>query len=280
MLNLSIPEDSAASVLLQRALLYFMSGTPGKYISGEQGHKVPNQSSFIFCGAIQQFGFYAHLLGRYAVVVLVSLLAASCAGYRGGWVSVAYLGDTPPSVLANSRGSIKGDNPPELSLPGLTLHVTINNQLCTYDTVVYFFALPVSVDLSNVHSRIIEPGKTRVYVTATPLVPGFVFRQAAAVLQVAEKRFTGAAGFEFGMWDDAWKRVERGGKYEHRPIASEYILSEVGRTYLLSIDFLTPVPSPESPDIVLDLSQALRSTTQSPLPLIRFAPARWNESYG
>ena len=157
--------------------------------------------------------------------------------------------------------------------------VTIDSQLRTYDTQVYFFALPLSVDPRNVYPKNIEPGKTRVFVGATPQVPGFVFRPAAAVLQVANKRFTGAAGFEFGRWDDEWKRVERGGRWEHRPIASEYVLSEVGRRYYLSIDFATPVPSPELPDIVLDLSQALRSTTESPPPLIRFAPVRWKEGY-
>jgi hypothetical protein len=75
------------------------------------------------------------------------------------------------------------------------------------------------------------------------------------------------------------KRVERGGRWEHRPIASEFVLSEAGRRYYLSIDFATPVPSPESPDIVLDLSQALRSATEPPLPPIRFAPVRWKEGY-
>jgi hypothetical protein len=75
-----------------------------------------------------------------------------------------------------------------------------------------------------------EPGKTRVFVTVTPQIAGFVFRPAAAMLQVAEKRFAGAAGFEFGMWGHAWKRVERrGGKWEHRPVTAEYIPSDVGR---------------------------------------------------
>jgi hypothetical protein len=50
-------------------------------------------------------------------------------------------------------------------------------------------------------------------------------------------------------------------------------------TVHLSIDFATPVPSPESPDIALDLSQAVKSITEAPLPLIRFAPIRWKEGY-
>jgi len=219
------------------------------------------------------------LLGWRTNLVLASFLAASCAGYRGGWESVAYLGDTPPAALADSSAQDRARNLPELRVPGLTLQVTIDNRLRTYDTQVYFFALPLSVDPRNVYPKNIQPGKTRVFVTATPQVPGFVFRPAAAVLQVADKRFTGAAGFEFGLWDNEWKRVERGGRWEHRPIVSEFVLAEVGRRYYLSIDFVTPVPSPESPNIVLDLSQALRLSTEPPLPLIRFAPVRWKEGY-
>ena len=216
---------------------------------------------------------------RHLSIVIASALVAGCAGYRGGWESVAYLGDTPPAARTEATAADRAHNPPELSVPGLKLRVAIDNQLRTYDTQVYFFALPLSIDPRNVYSRNVKPGKTRVFVTVTPQAAGFVFRPETAVLQFAEKRFTGAAGFEFGMWDVEWKRVEAGGKWEHRPIASDYALAEVGRRYYLSVDFATPVPSPESADIVLDLSEALRSTTQPPLPLIRFAPVRWKEGY-
>lgn len=164
-------------------------------------------------------------------------------------------------------------------MPGLKLRVTIDNQVRTYDTQVYFFALPLSVDPRNVYPKNVASGKTRVFVTVTSQVPGFIFRPTAAVLQVADQRFTGAAGFEFGLWDNEWKRVERGGRWEHRPIVSEFALTEVGRRYYFSIDFVTPVPSPESQNIVLDLSQALKSSTEPPVPLIRFAPVRWKEGY-
>jgi hypothetical protein len=157
--------------------------------------------------------------------------------------------------------------------------VTIDNQLRTYDTQVYLFVLPLSVDPRDVYPKNHEPGKTRVFVNVVPRVPGFVFRPSAAVLQVADKRFNGAAGLEFGMWDEKWNRVERGGKWEHRPILADFLLSEVGRQYLLSIDFATPVPSPESRDIILDLSHSLTSATEAPLPPIRFAPIRWKERY-
>ena len=216
---------------------------------------------------------------RITSLLIVSSLVASCAGYRGGWESVAYIGDMPPEALGDSVPLNQVRRLGELSASGLRLRVTIDNQLRTYDTQVYLFVLPLSVDPRSVYPRNHDVGKTRVFVTVIPQVPGFIFRPSAATLRVADKRFTGSAGFEFGMWDEKWNRVDRGGKWEHRPIAGDFLLSEVGRQYLLSIDFVTPVPSPESPDIVLDLSQSLTSAAEPPLPPIRFAPVRWKEGY-
>ena len=216
---------------------------------------------------------------RKTCLLLVCFLVTSCAGFRGGWESVAYIGDAPPAALSDAARQGDVRNPPELSVSGLKLRVTIDNQLRTYDTQVFLFAVPGSIDPRHVYPKNHVPGMTRVYVDVTPQAPGFVFRPAAATLRVADKPFAGAAGFEFGMWDDKWNRVAQGGKWEHRPIASELVLSEVGRRYLLSIDFATPVPSPESRDIVLDLSRALASAAAPALPPIRFAPVRWKEGY-
>ena len=181
-----------------------------------------------------------------AVWLALVLLVAGCAGYRGGWESVAYLGEAPPQGLEDPNADR------------------------TYDTQVYLFVLPLGVDPRNVYPQDYEPGKTRVHVNVVPQAGDFVFTPSHAVLKIGTKEYAGAAGYDFG---------KEGGKWEHRPVGTEMRLTEVGRQYLLSIDFPTPVPSPESRDIVLDLSRALRSPTQPPLPTIKFAPARWKEGY-
>ena len=59
-------------------------------------------------------------------------------------------------------------------------------------------------------------------------------------------------------------------------------LTQPGKRYLLSLEFDIPVPSPKSPDILLDISRALQdlgSIGDPPLPLIRFAPVKWEEGY-
>lgn len=191
-------------------------------------------------------------------VVLAVALLAGCAGYRGGWESAPYIGDAPPAEAQ------------ELALPGLKLHVELDNRLRTYDTQVYLFALPLSVDPRQVYTQNHRPGKTRVFVTVTPEHGGFVFEPTKARLSIGERHFAGAEGFEFGKWD---------GKWAHRPLGAHLTLENGGRRYLLSIDFDTPAPSPESRDIVLDLSHALKSKAHPALPLIRFAPVRWKEGY-
>ncbi len=211
------------------------------------------------------------------VAAIAGAMMIGCAGYRGGWESVAYLGDAPPAV--ESRASDQPRGAPELNVPGLTLRVTINNHVRTYDTQVYLYVLPLSVDPRSVQTGAIEPGRTRVYVNVRPKVAGFVFEPTLATLHVGSARFGGSAGYEFGRWDAHGNRVERGGTWAHRPVTADLTLTEIGRTYLLSIDFPAPLPSPESRDIALDLSRALSAPEQPALPLIRFAPRRWEESY-
>lgn len=213
---------------------------------------------------------------RPCLLLCLVLGLCACAGYRGGWESRAYIGPTPP---AGEEDPSSAGNRPAMTLPGLQLEIAIDNQLRTYDTQVYLFVLPLSIDPRRVYPRNHEPGKTRVHVTVTPSEPGFVFRPERAVLHIGEQHFAGSAGFEFGMWNAEGQRVREGGAWAHRPVGTHLPLSEPGRKYLLSIDFPTPVPSPESRDLSLDLSRALVSPRQPAVPLIRFAPVRWKQGY-
>jgi len=213
------------------------------------------------------------------LMIAMCLGVVACAGYRGGWESLAYIGDPPPPAPPEDRTPFDADNRAVLNVSGLRLRVTINNQLQTYDAQVYLYALPLSVDPRRTYSQSLAPGKTRVNVHVTPLEAGFVFRPELAVLYVAGKQSGGTASFEFGRWGSQGNRVTQGGRWDHRPVGPELHLTEIGRQYLLSVDSATPVPSPESHDIAVDLSRALPAAEQPPLPLIRFLPIRWRESY-
>ena len=170
---------------------------------------------------------------------------------------------------------------PELSLPGLKLHVSIDNRLQTYDTQI-FFGLPLSVDPRNAYPKNHQRGKTRVFVNVTPQTAGFVFRPLLASLVVGGKRYPAMRGFEFGMWDAEGQQTDTGGVWEHRDIGAGVSLTQPRKRYLLSLEFDIPVPSPRSNDISLDLSRSLQdlgSVGDPPLPLFRFAPVKWEEGY-
>lgn len=219
------------------------------------------------------------VIARSLALLSLALLVTACAGFRGGWESAAYIGEAPPAGLAERLAKTVPRRPPELEVGGLKLRVSIDNRVRTYDTQVYLFALPLSIDPRRAYSGVQPPGTTRVFVHVTPQVAGYVFIAEAAALRFAGQQFRAIGGHEFGRWDESGQRAERGGRWDHRPTTTPYRLDQPGRRYLLSIDFAAPVPSPEAHDIELDLSMALQAPGVEPIPLIRFTPVEWEEGY-
>ncbi len=216
---------------------------------------------------------------RSGVLTIACLSQVACYGYRGGWESMPYVGNTPPPVPAESRTAFEASQRGELLPDGLRLQVRINNQLRTYDTQYYFFIVPLSFDPREVYTQNHEPGKTQVQLVVTALEPGFEFRPAKAILHVGGKSFVGKNGIEAGSWDAEGRRVRTGGRWERRPIMDALELSELNQPHVLSVYFDTNVPSPELHDISIDLSQALSTRKGPVVPLIRFLPVRWKEGY-
>lgn len=190
------------------------------------------------------------------VALLVLLTLGGCAGFRGGWESLPYIGPAAPTALPEA---LQGTSVrPPLELPGLKLDIALDNRLRTYDTQVYFFVLPLTGDLRDTFDKNNDPRKTRLFVSVTPSDPGVVFRPSQAVLSVGNQRYASAAAFESGRWNSEGQRVTTGGTWQQRPVGPELVLPESGRRYFLSIDFETPPPAPESADIAVDLSRALQ----------------------
>lgn len=205
------------------------------------------------------------------------LTLGGCAGIRGGWESLPYIGPVAPTALPESVQGTAVRLP--LELPGVKLDIALDNRLRTYDTQVYLFALPLSADLGNTFDKNNDPRKTRLFLHITAAEPGVVFRPAQTVLSVGSQRFAPIAALESGRWNAERQRVTTDGTWQQRPVAPELALGEVGRKYYLSIDFETPPPAPASADISLDLSRALIVPGRAAPPLIRFAPVRWKQGY-
>lgn len=212
------------------------------------------------------------------IIVVLGLFIAGCAGFKGGWESVPYLGDTPPQ-LQSTETPFESRERKKLRLDALTLGVDIDNQLRTHDVQVYGFAFPLSVDPRTVPTQPSQPGKTRVNLEVSGLGADFVFRPSLAKLSVGEKVVAGTAGFEFGTWNLAGQRVSSDGQWQSRPIGEALALDDRTRSYLLMIEFRIETPPPVSRAISLDLSQALTAPGIAPLPSIRFAPGKWKHGY-
>lgn len=209
-------------------------------------------------------------------LTVLACTLTGCAGFRGGWESVAYIGDAPPAPPEPSASAYERNQRPPLSLPGMSLRVSIDNRVRDYDTQVWFFAVPVKVDPRTIQTDVAKPGKTRVRLAVTPTQAGWVFNPQQAVLTFGGLQYRAVAGYEFGQFAVDPSRPEQWG---YRPIPADMTLHADQGQYLLSIDFDVPSPSPDRPDITIDLSRALRAPGLTEVPLIRFVPVRWKEGY-
>jgi hypothetical protein len=211
---------------------------------------------------------------RWSWLVVLGLLALSgCAGYRGGWESRPYIAETPTAPAPN-RTPFVATKRSELTLPGLTPGIGLNNQRRTCDTEVYLYVLPLVVDPRNVATQASEPGMTRVPLRISRHDADIVFRPRLANLGVGDHGVSGRDGFEFAMWGPTGDRVQKDGAWGDRSIGDSFVLTHRDSTYILSIDFAVPVPPPESADIALDLSQVLQVPGHAKFPRIRFLPVR------
>ena len=82
-------------------------------------------------------------------LLAASLALAGCAGYRGGWESVA-MSATHLRPAWTNRSSASA--PRLLQSPGPQLQVSIDNQLRTDDTQVYLFVVPLVLDAREVYA--------------------------------------------------------------------------------------------------------------------------------
>jgi len=213
------------------------------------------------------------------ITALASMvLLTACAGFRGGWESVPYIGDAPPPELVGAVSNTPPHMRTPLGFAGLKLRVSLDNQLRTYDNKIYF-GVPLSVDPRNVSTDNNVPGRTRVRIAVTPEDSTLVFRPELAVLTIDGLQLQPIGGVDTDFWDAHGQRVKEGGKLESRAVVGELQLDLAGYTYYLAIDFPAPAPSPETAQISVDLGRALASPRHPELPLIRFAPVRWKEGY-
>lgn len=213
-----------------------------------------------------------------ALAASLALLSA-CAGYRGGWESLPYIGALPPAAGLNVTAD-EARLRRELVLPGLRLRVNLNNAVRTHDTQVYAGVLPLGLDPRAVPLQPAQPGLTQLTLSVWPQGGrSFVLRYPQARLRVGGRTVAAQAASVWGQWDAAGEPVERGGRYADRPLSSDHVLEARDRPHVLTLSFPIERPSPQDGDIALELGEALSHPGTPAIPRIQFQPSRWTEGY-
>jgi hypothetical protein len=208
-----------------------------------------------------------------ATGLVLSLLLTACAGYRGGWESLPYVGEAP-AAPPEFRTPFEARERSTLQFAGLTLGVNIHNQEQVYDRQVYMYVVPATSAGTASSAPKVDTGRTEVTVRVTAARDGFVFRPRLAVLGVAGSHVAAAHATEFGRGDPGGAPGVPG-----RQPAADAVALVVGKTHYFTLAFPMPVPSPQARDISLDLTKALQAPGQQALSLIRFLPVLWKQGY-
>jgi hypothetical protein len=216
----------------------------------------------------------SRILAMRMVAVAICFALSACAGYRGGWESIPYIGAPPPTPSVSRTNYERGERL-KLAIPGLALSVMLHNSSLDSDTLVYAYVVPVPGPLAGASSDAPKTATATLFIT--PREEGYVFRPLFVTLSVG-----GQTVSALGAYTNAKFIGYKDGKAVHsvpQRIADEFPL-RVGTSYIFDLEFPSPAPSAQAPDVALDLSKGLHAPGQPTIPLIRFLPVRWGNWYG
>ncbi len=220
--------------------------------------------------------------------VLVSLLLSGCGGFRGGIESVPHVGESD-----SSQTSVHPPWPHEIVLPGLTLHLSLNNTLRTYQFEVILYIIPTYLNFwDEFRHRDAEALELSLQITAHG--SGVTVDPRLLVLTVDGKEFRPTS-----VWVDNLERerqvidafvkarreapqdpptpIPRSSEWRD-PITSPVALHPGKKSARFIVMFPLPLISPERA-VSLDINPAIIEPVRSEKPIIHFKPKRWSEGY-
>ncbi len=223
------------------------------------------------------------------VYVLALLLLSGCGGFRGGIESVPYyIGGIEPQ-----QDPVNRSWPHEVILPGLTLHLSLNNTVRTYQYEVMLYVIPTYVDFfDEFQYREAESLELTLQVIAHD--SGVTIDPRQLVLTVDDQEFRST-----GVWlnnlererqaIDAYVKARRQAVPDQPPLISspsewrDAVTAPVTvRPGEKSPRFIVTFPAPlASPERVLSLNwgRAIDGPMPVTKPPIRFKSMRWSEGY-
>jgi hypothetical protein len=207
-----------------------------------------------------------------ALLLMIFLSVASCAGFRSGFESIPYVGDMEPAPTTPATK--------EIQLPGVKLDISLNNTIRTSDVQVVLL-VPMSVDPRNKPS-FGKTGRLTVNLKIIPTDSDFVFDPSGAKATVDGHAFNPIIVrlIDWKKWQDCFNSAAcdiKDSTFWSDAIDKEIALTK-DKNYELYLIFDCPVPTPER-DIRLDIGRALLNPRFPDIPTIRFMKVRWRQGY-
>lgn len=225
---------------------------------------------------------------KYLSYLVIVVLLSGCGGFRGGIESVPYIGEQEPQETSSHRSW-----PHDITLPGLTLHLSLNNTIRTYQYEVMLFIIPTYLNLfDEFQHRDAEALELSLQITAHDSSVTVDPRQLVLTLDGKEFRPT-------AVWVNNLERerqvIDAYVKARHEapvdqpppiPRSSEWrdavtapvTVGPRQKSPRFFVAFPVSLPSPER-TLSLDLNPTLDEPQLSKNPLIRFKSMRWSEGY-
>jgi hypothetical protein len=225
---------------------------------------------------------------RYPVYVLAMVLLSGCGGFRGGIESVPYIGgQDPPESSVNHR------LPHELRFADLTLQLSLNNAVRTYQYEVMLFVIPTYLDLWDTFERQ-DAEHFEITLQVTAHESAVVVDPQHILLTIDDEEVRPA-----GVWVNNPERerqvietyvlARRLAPVDHPPAvprSSEWrdavtvpVMVRPGESSpRFIVTFPVSLPSPER-TLSLDLTRSIIAPTLPEKPVIRFKALRWSEGY-
>lgn len=225
---------------------------------------------------------------RWLLPFLALFLLAGCGGFRGGIESVPYVGDREPQQTSTSHPWQH-----EITLPSLTLHLSLNNAVRTYQYEVMLYVIPTYLNFrEEFQHRDAENVELALQITA--LDSGVTIDPLQLVLTV-----DGMELHPTSVWVnnlkrerqiiDAFVKARRQAPQDQPisiPRSSEWrdavtapvTIRPGEKSPRFVVTFPTPLPSTERA-LSLNLSPAISKPILFDKSLIRFKALHWSEGY-
>lgn len=199
-----------------------------------------------------------------------------CAGFKGGYMNLPYIGDDPPKLIPTTAAEMYDLE--YIQFPDLRLRLSLNNSIQTYHFIV--IVIPVYIDLKEYrlesgfeiwgsHIALLTGEKLELRMSFWVERPGISFDPRQVQITV-----DGQTYLTTSMWHTYDVRKDSSTQLD-APIN----LNDVGELYSFTVQFDASIPVLDQA-ITLDLSKAIKTPSRDQIPIIHFRKSRWRSSYG